>query len=272
VLERGTAPKCEEYEARLENLKGGLEICAKERSSYCDSITRSLFIMAENRSGANDAPDLTEGKTNTWRVTESSPAVNRAALTTAAAKAAGVSEGAVRLNLEPRAKLKAVPAARLSNDSLLKRVEKVANFGEPAAWSNRGFVTKNALAACDLLAGRLHFVGAAESSLSSTDLTPDVVIDTAWKAYEAISRAPAPDSRLSPVGQSFQVGFFLGRELPELAQPADPLLAVGEVFSRFFEQRSFGFKLKEFGSKEIMRTQIFPDQTYRAPVNHEWSL
>jgi hypothetical protein len=274
VIAQGNPPDCAEYEARLAKLKNAIKTCSNEKSSYCDMMAKSVYIMAENRAGGGDAPDLTQGKANFWKVAEVSPSIDRAALTAAAAKQAGVSESAVRLNLDPRAKLKSAPAARFDEGSFVKRVEGFVKFGanELGAWNNQGLVTRNALAACDILAGRVHFTGPAESSLTSTDLTPDVVIDTAWKAYEAIARAPALDLSLSPLAQAHKVGFYLGREMPELAEPADPLLDVTEVFNRFFEQRSFGLKLKEFGSKESMRTQIYPDQTYRASVNHEWSL
>lgn len=273
-ITKGRAPDCEEFETRLAALKDTIASCATEPSAYCRTIGRSLYVMAENRTSASDAPDFTQAKAVSWSIEEVPSETNTAALTKAAATAGGVPEDQVRLNLEPRAKLNAVPTVTFGEDSLVRRVERVVQFGadDLAHWTNQGLVTRNAFAACDVQNGRAHFSGEAESSLSSTDLTPDAVIDTAWKAYGAIARAPAFDPGLSPVSQAYRVGFYLGRAMPELARAADPLLEIGAIFERLFEERGAGFRLKYFGSKESMRTQIYPDQTYRISLTHEWRL
>jgi len=273
TIAKGKMPECEYFESRLTMLKLALKNC-QEDPALCRSLASSLYFLAENRTGPTQEKDVMQEKSNFWRIEPRTTKVDEAGLTAAAAEKAGVSASFVRLNLEPRALLKTAPNVIFAEDSFVRRVENAVKFDSAnlATWKAQGLLTTNAFAACDILAGRAHFSGEAESALSSTDLTPDVVLDTAWKAYEAIANAPAVDSRLSPLAQAHKIGFYLGLKVPELAAPSDPLLDVTEVFNRFFEQRSFGLHLKEFGSKESMRMQIYPDQTYRVSAQHEWSL
>ena len=95
-----------------------------------------------------------------------------------------------------------------------------------------------------------------------------------WINYRSgAAAADAVKAEIEAVGgQAAVIGFQIGRMVPELATPSDARIGVTELFTRFYEIRENSLRLKDFGSRDLMRSQLFPDQTYRTDLTYDWSL
>lgn len=241
----------------------------------CRVLKRDIIFRSKEEN-FQSPPIFYPGK-RTWKLTPRDEGlVNQATLKRHVAITFGYIEKDIVVKVSEDMTDAHLTAADSSESSLLSTVTKIVPLApdnlEPLQFRDGRLRVNNRFLACDLESGNLKVAGKAKLNLSYAEGISEENLDAIWQLYSDLQTYIDTD------------GF---KNLPNLMQAAHLGRRLGLAMHKTGLENSFSFieivddlfivderwvKLKFFGSKDELREQQYPSQTFSKDVEVDWSI